>query len=114
MSGPLTHPRRRRLWLALGVVIAVLLSRADAAPAPKSAGPAPDHVTGPLLTRLDSPVVRVADGDDGLVWLVFRTPADEADHLAKFAPETLVTARGTLAVGGRYRYLIVSNVAKAD
>lgn len=95
------------LLLTLACVAAV------AAPGPKPL-PDPDHVTGPLARRLDSPVVLVTDPDgrECQFWLVFPNQAREAEALRGVEYGDRVTARGRLGTGGAYRYLAVATLDK--
>src|SRR5947209_14536484 len=76
--------------------------RSAAAPAIKDRDPAPNHITGPLATRMDSPVI-VLPGESGdgetpeqIVWLVFTRPEQEPEALKGHTTGDRITARGRL------------------
>lgn len=101
------------LVLALVAVVASL----RAAPALKPVAPeAPDHLTGPLARRLDSPVLVIpaADGTEAVYWLVFADQATESAALAGLEPGDRVTVRGRFGTGGAFRYFAVSALIKDE
>lgn len=102
--------------LAAFVLALFLVGPLLAAPKKDRPAPKPDEVVGELRVSLDSPIVvlRQPDGSFEDHWLVFAGRPDLEQFCRGLVPGTMVKVRGTVGRGGKYSYVVVSEISVVE